>query len=384
MIRDAGNRIVIIALPLLFISNYIFPQTFSHQGMVAAWFWGKFEEKVNPQLGLRYIPEFSFETNLSEQYTLDAELSLNLFGTARFSSLTDVTTDGKLDPYRLWVRFSSSQLEVRAGLQKINFGSAMLFRPLMWFDRLDPRDPIQITDGVYGLLMRYYFVNNSNIWIWGLYGNTDPKGLEVVPTKKDAVELGGRIQLPLWTGELAFTYHHRQVDYSDVPSLGPYLFDPFIPENRYALDGKWDVGVGFWFEGALIHQQIDKPYNPYRKALTVGMDYTFGWGNGLNILGEYFLFESGQEVWGSGEGIHYAGLSLNYPLALLDTIALIFFYDLDNKDLYSFVNWRRTYDRWSLNLMGFWNPERFQVYTTRSEDNQFAGKGFQIMVVYNY
>jgi hypothetical protein len=75
---------------------------------------------------------------------------------------------------------------------------------------------------------------------------------------------------------------------------------------------------------------------------------------------------------------------LNYPLALLDSIGLIFFYDWDNNDLYSFVNWRRTYDRWSLNVMGFWNPERFQVYPTRGEDNQFAGKGFQIMVVYNY
>lgn len=384
MIREAAKRFVFVTLSLFFFSNFIFPQTFSHKGMFAGWLMGKFEEKVNPQLGFRYIPEFGFDTTLSEKYTLDAELSLNLFGYARFSSLTDISTDGKIDPYRLWARFSSSQFEVRVGLQKINFGSAMLFRPLMWFDRLDPRDPLQLTDGVYGLLMRYYFVNNGNIWLWGLYGNEDPKGLEVVSTKKDAIEFGGRIQAPLWTGELAFTYHHRSADYSDVPLLGSYLSDSTIPENRYALDGKWDIGVGFWFEGTLIHKQIEKSFNPYQKALTVGMDYTFGWGNGLNILGEYFLFEASQEVWSSGEGIHYAGLSLNYPLELLDTIGLIFFYDWDNNDLYSFVNWRRTYDRWSLNVVGFWNSERFQVYPTRGEDNQFAGKGFQIMVVYNY
>ncbi|MCK4930924.1 MAG: hypothetical protein KAT01_02070, partial [Candidatus Aminicenantes bacterium] len=228
MIRKAGKRIVITTLLLLF-SNQAFPQTFGHKGMVAGWLMGKFEEKVNPQLGFRYIPELAFETTLSEKYTLDAELSLDLFGYARFSSLTDVTTDGDIDPYRLWTRFSSSQFEARVGLQKINFGSAMLFRPLMWFDRLDPRDPLQLTDGVYGLLMRYYFVNNSNIWLWGLYGNEDPKGLEVVPTKKGTVEFGGRIQAPLWTGELAFTYHHRNAEYSDVPLLGLYLFDPIIP-----------------------------------------------------------------------------------------------------------------------------------------------------------
>ena len=384
MIREAAKRFVLFTLSLLFLSRLLFPQSIHHKGMVVGWLLGKFEEKVNPQLGARYIPEFAFETVLSSKHTLDAELSLNLYGYAQLSSLSDVSTQGEVDPYRLWARFSSSQFEARIGLQKINFGSAMLFRPLMWFDRLDPRDPLQLTDGVYGLLMRYYFVNNSNIWLWGLYGNEDPKGLEVVPTEKDSVEFGGRIQVPLWTGELALTYHHRNADYGEVPLLGAYLPNPTIAENRYALDGKWDIGIGIWFEGTVIHKKVEEPLTPYQKALTIGMDYTFDWGNGLNVLGEYFLFEASQDLWRSGESIHYAGLSLNYPLALLDTIGLIFFYDWDNSDLYSFVNWRRTYDRWSLNVMAFWNPERFQVYPTRGEDNQFTGKGFQIMVVYNY
>ena len=384
MIKGYGTKILAIPLLLSLCSIPIFPQTLDFKGLIALWGVGSFQKSADPQLGLRFIPELFLEKSLSNNISLDANVSLNAYGVATFEEIDDVRSEGDIKPYRLWARFSSSQFEVRVGLQKINFGSAMLFRPLMWFDRLDPRDPLQLTDGVYGLLMRYYFVNNGNIWLWGLYGNEDPKGLEVVPTKKDAIEFGGRIQAPLWTGELAFTYHHRCADYNNVPLLGPYLSDPTIPENRYALDGKWDIGVGFWFEGTLIHKQIEKSLNPYQKALTVGMDYTFGWGNGLNILGEYFLFEASQEVLSSGEGIHYTGLSLNYPLALLDTIGLIFFYDWDNKDLYSFVNWRRTYDRWSLNVMGFWNPERFQVYATRDEDNQFSGKGFQIMVVYNY
>lgn len=384
MVRETAKRFVCIALPFLFLSHPMFPQTFSNRGMAVGWLLGKFEEKVNPQLGVRYIPEATFDTTLFDKYTLDAELSLNLFGYTQFSTLNDVSTDGKIDPYRLWARISSSQFEARIGLQKINFGSAMLFRPLMWFDRLDPRDPLQLSDGVYGLLIRYYFVNNSNIWLWGLYGNVDPKGLEVIPTKENSIEFGGRIQAPLRTGELAFTYHHRNADYSEAPLLSPYLPDPVVAENRYALDGKWDIGIGFWFEGAVIHKKIEETFNPYQKALTIGMDYTFDWGNGLNVLGEYFLFEAGKDIWSSSEGVYYAGLSLNYPVALLDTLGLILFYDRDASDLYSFINWRRTYDRWSLNIMAFWNPERFQVYPTRGEDNQFTGKGFQIMVVYNY
>jgi len=34
--------------------------------------------------------------------------------------------------------------------------------------------------------------------------------------------------------------------------------------------------------------------------------------------------------------------------------------------------------------MGFFNPERFQVYPGMEEVNLFAGKGIQVMAVYNY
>ena len=68
----------------------------------------------------------------------------------------------------------NNKLHIEPGLQKINFGSATMLRPLMWFDQVDPRDPLQLTDGVWGVLGRYYFLNNANIWLWGLYGNKNP------------------------------------------------------------------------------------------------------------------------------------------------------------------------------------------------------------------
>lgn len=374
----------IIFVLILFLPSFGRCQTFKHGGLCVSWMIGKFEERVNPQLGLRYIPEFSLKNSFSGDYVLDAEFSLNGYGVVQFDSADEVETDGEIKPYRLWLRFSSSQFEARLGLQKINFGSAMLLRSLMWFDRIDPRDPLQLTDGVYGLLIRYYFLNNSNIWLWGLYGNDEPKGFEAIPNAEDTIELGGRFQVPVGNGELAFTYHHRQVDLSkgpfpiSSPSASP------VPENRYALDGKWDIGIGIWFEGALIHQHSDELLHPWRRALTLGMDYTFNWGNGLNFLVEYFVFETSKDLWGSGEDVQFAGVMLHYPLGLLDAINFISFYDFDNKDLYSFVRWERTYDRWSFHVMGFWNPDRFQVYPTRPESSQFAGKGIQIMAVYYY
>jgi hypothetical protein len=34
--------------------------------------------------------------------------------------------------------------------------------------------------------------------------------------------------------------------------------------------------------------------------------------------------------------------------------------------------------------MAFWNPLRFEIYPDRTDGSQFIGKGFQIMVVFNY
>jgi hypothetical protein len=75
---------------------------------------------------------------------------------------------------------------------------------------------------------------------------------------------------------------------------------------------------------------------------------------------------------------------VNYPASILDTVNTIFFYNWDNNDLYSFVNWQRTYDRWSFNFMAFWNPLRFEIYPDRADGSQFIGKGIQIMAVFNY
>ena len=112
----------------------------------------------------------SIESDITQTYSVDTELSLNAYWYSLMDLPDHAVTDSEIDPYRLWLRLSSSRFELRAGLQKISFGSATLIRPLMWFDRIDPRDPLQLTDGVYGLLARYYFLNNANLWIWGLYG----------------------------------------------------------------------------------------------------------------------------------------------------------------------------------------------------------------------
>lgn len=143
-------------------------------------------------------------------------------------------------------------------------------------------------------------------------------------------------------------------------------------------------GIGLWLEGSILKQYSREIPLPCQTALTLGADYTFGLGNGLTVLAEHFLREDSARVLGRGQGWRFSGLSLRYPLGLLDTLSGIVYYDWKNRDLYNFLSWQRTYDRWGWYVMGFWNPSRFQIFSTQAGNNFFSGKGFQVMIVFNH
>ena len=356
-------------------------QSLGFKGQAIGWTTLNPAEPFQAQGGLRYIPELSFSLPAGK-YTLDGEVSANMWLSSTFANDTSAF-DRDLAPYRMWVRFSGDQFELRAGLQKINFGSAQMFRPLMWFDYIDPRDPLQLTDGVYGLLARYYFLNNANIWLWGLYGNDKVKGWELIPSKKNSIEYGGRVQLPLYTGEIAATYHHRTAD------PGPVLPDSLTlgetaPENRIALDAKMDLAVGLWVEGALIHQDFSFSDLNYKSMLNVGMDYTFGLGSGIHVMSEAFGYLQGEKVFGNEQQIWFGLLSASYPVSLIHNVSLMLFYDFTNHNFYRFINWSMAYDRWSFYIMGFWNPDTYNLYNVDPRTSLYGGWGFQLMAVFNH
>ncbi len=359
-------------------------QSLSLRGQLSNWFVLNDAETNNYQLGVRYIPTVFLQKDVARSLALDLECSLKSYMTVRKKTPGDDGIREDINPYRLTLRLSSAQFEARLGLQKMSFGSATVFRPLMWFDTIDPRDPLQITDGVYGLLLRYYFLNNANLWLWGLYGNDDAKGWEFFGTKKKAPEFGGRFQLPCYTGEIAVTYHYRkfELEYFSPTSMTSAVAD--VPEHRFAFDGKWDVGIGVWLEGFLQHQDSELLPHPWRRAYNIGMDYTFALGNGLNVLGEYFSFESAPAAFDAGERSSFSAVSLNYPLGLMDACSAIIYYDADNEFWYRFIRWQRTYDRWTIHLFGFWNPDEYTLYQDAGETTQYTGRGFQVMIVFNH
>ena len=159
---------------------------------------------------------------------------------------------------------------------------------------------------------------------------------------------------------------------------------PPVPEDRFGLDGKWDLGVGFWLEGTLVHQRTPLLPLPYQLALNAGLDYTFGLGNGLTVLAEHFKLESSARALARGTSLSFSGLLLRYPLGLLDELDGIFYYDWKNRAVYRFLTWKRTSNALSFSASLFWNPEELLVFPGQPGTSSFAGKGFQLLLGYYF
>jgi len=344
-----------------------------------------FSNPVQVQTGLRFIPMVSAGKSWKNNLKFDSEFSFNSYLDYHATDWKKDNSSSGIKPYRMWLRLSSDRFELRAGLQKINFGSATMLRPLMWFDRMDNRDPLQLTDGVYSLLSRYYFKNNANAWLWVLWGNDKTKGWEIVPSVKSIPEYGGRLQFPVPKGETAISYHHRTADMSKIPLPGTINVSLKYPEDRIGLDGKWDLGVGLWVEYSLTHSKPKYEYFPqYTKMLTLGMDYTFNVGNGLNMSTEFFRYSASSEVFGKGIDRNFSLLSANYPFGINNRASCIVYYNWNDKSWYRIINLQRQSDNWTFYLFLFWNPDKVAIYNTGNENNMFAGKGVQFMTVFNF
>ncbi len=370
-----------IGVALLAWSVSAHAQTVDLTGQASGWVGLR---RDDTQVGARYIPELSLTKDLSDRFELSAEAAVNAHWFNRYDGTDSIESASKVDPYRLWARLASPQSEARIGLQKISFGSATLLRPLRWFDSIDPRDPLALTEGVYGMLGRHTFENNTNIWMWALHGNDDLKGWESLPTDKQNVELGGRFQMPVRAGEMGVSYHRRRVDPQGSVFGAAYPAQGTFSEDHFGLDAKWDVGVGLWFEGTVTRQAFNVPASRYLHRLTVGTDYTFDVGNGPHALFEQFVQDGAETVFQPGAGHWVSGLSLDYPFSLLDRGMAILYYDWNRNAWSRLLQWQRVYDQWQIHVSAFWNPDQTSLTQETAATSSFTGKGVHIMAVFNH
>ncbi len=372
-----------IVTVLLFSFGYLNGQdTLRFSGQASGWVDVNKSENLPLWGGARYIPQLNPGTGLKSGRRIDAEFSLNLYGSAATDPFDTISASADIKAYRTWVRFSSDQFEIRLGLQRISFGSASILRPLMWFDQIDPRDPLKMTDGVWSLLGRYYFLNNANIWVWGLYGNNKTKGWEVIPVNKNIPEFGGRLQIPVPGGEAAISYHHRIADSRNTGLPVPEYEK--IGENRIGMDAKWDFVTGVWIEGSYATKNKDMGMLNNELAINAGIDYTFRLGSGLYTAFEQLLASNDEEPFAFTNPRNFSLISASYPVGIFDKVSTFIYYDWKDNNIYSFINWQKQFDRIMLYIMAYWNPETFLLPAQAGTQNPFAGKGIQIMFVLNH
>jgi len=364
------SKIILFVIFLLIPIGVCKSQGFNFNGQISSWGTGiRYQNEWDGNTGIRYIPQFNYSYLIDTNDFLNTEVLFNTYYETNF-----ISDNYAFKPYRLILRYTTEQTETQLGLQKINFGPAQLLRPLMWFDRIDPRDPLKLTDGVYALRYKYSFLNNSLLWLWCLYGNNENKGYELLPTEKNTPEFGGRFQLPAIDGEIAATFHTRKVDATVY----------YYRENLYALDGRWDIGIGIWFESAWQQNISNMAVYKWSRMTTIGADFTIPEGNGIYIMAEHMNTSVANSFWHTDQNRQLSAMMITYSFDVFNNIMLQEYYEWHNKNLYQYLQFQRTYDNFIINFALFHYPENGGNLFLNDKNYLLAGYGLQLMLIFNY
>ena len=365
-----GNILLAICLST---SAITFAQSFSLKGQL----WGSVIHGDDPPVGrssfettLGYIPMLSLARNLSDDRFVDLEwgyrMGMVYAGDYAISSIEE--------PYRLWLRYSSDQIEARLGLQKIAFGPAMVLRSLAWFDTIDPKDPTGQTEAVEAFRLRLFPTSSLALWLWSI--NND----------QDTLSYGGRAELSTSIGEWGLTYYQDPTELGQ--SVGQFPIIISGPHQRAAMDYRYDGYFGFWFEGVGIFADSKQDVDLNRfTLLTLGADYTIPVGSGLLIMAETMKINGSSTTANSNSEQTYTALMASLPINMLHQLMFITQIDWDNSHIYNYLRWGITYDHLSLNFILSISPKRSD-YDIAKEDLPKTiagfGTGLQFTLIYNH
>jgi len=182
------------------------------------------------------------------------------------------------------------------------------------------------------------------------------------------------VSLPFFEGEIAGTFHFRKTRLNNIK----------LNEKRFALDGRWEIEAGLWFEAVTTNIEDNLLLASWQNSITLGSDYTFNIGNGLMITAEHYIFSLTTRFLGNGKTSRTTALSAAYPLGLIDNFSTFLFYQWEDDKLYQTFQWNRIYDSFILNFNFYHYPEKILRTKQDFKNRTKAGYGFQFMVIYNF
>lgn len=368
--RILPSRFIIISLTVATVFGSPFLGELSLSSAAS----GVAQEEIN--LMTRYLPAIEYQNSLSETWDYDLEVRWQFQWGGQLDALGQSSIQE--EPYRIALNLQSKHTEYIIGLQKINFGPARILRPLMWFDSINPTDPLELTSGVTGLSATFHndFGWSSQVWLL-LPG--DPIGWEGLSDQEGTIETGGRISIPNEMGQLGISTNWRIADASLISPNDPDLY-----EGRIGVDGFWDVGIGLWVESVYKNQQFsDDPFLQQMQT-TIGADYTFWVGNGILLTTEHMMIN----IWDSpvmdDKNVVMSTLMASYSPTMFDQISLMFFMDWESETPLAYLSWGQTYDSFRFTLGAFYSEGNEMQNNDSGLNSGFSGKGLQLTVAYNH
>lgn len=324
----------------------------------------------------RYLPAIEYQSSLSDVWDYDVEVRWQLQWGGQIDTLGE--SGIVADPYRVALNLQSAHSEYVIGLQKINFGPARILRSLMWFDSVNPTDPLELTSGVTGISAKYHYDFGWSSQVWLLLPG-DAIGWEGFKDQEGTFETGGRISIPNDMGQLGISTHWRIADASAVSPDDPDLY-----EGRIGVDGFWDIGIGLWVESVYKNQQLtDGPFLQQLQS-TLGADYTLWVGNGILLISEHMLINIWDSPFMDDTNRLISTVMTSYSPSMFDQLSLMLFMDWETETPLVYASWGQTYDSFRFTLGAFYTDEQGSEASNTGLSSNISGKGIQLTVAYNH
>lgn len=284
-----------------------------------------------------------FAVGLEDPYHLHAggELELNLdhfIGDAAFHVGIRGSYNGgfQIELDEAYLDYYADQFDVRAGKQRVSWGTALQINPTDVINPVNIEDPMGDKQALWAAAVDFYLGQStkfSAVWVPifkpALEQIPHPliPGQVIVPEKVDPKlgnsELGLRASLMGINGwDFSASYFRGWEDFptpSIVPGVPPQITASYQKVQMFGLDVATTMGdLGLWGEGAyFVPEKADGYYQ-----FIVGGDY--GFSNGLVLIGQYYR-RSGDL---SANNII---LAAEYPFGLMHSARVGAMYSLDSK-----------------------------------------------------